>query len=117
MGVFTVPIQIAAGDGRELGEFDAIVDTGASFTSLPASALNELGVARTRRETFRLANGETGELDMGEARVRINGVETTTLVLFAEEESPILLGAYTLEGLLLGVDPHGGQLVQITGYR
>ena len=117
MGVFTVPIQIAAEHGRELREFDAIVDTGASFTSLPASALDELGVARTRRETFRLANGETDEMDMGEARIHVNGVEATTLVLFAEEESPVLLGAYTLEGLLLGVDPHGGQLVQITGYR
>jgi hypothetical protein len=37
--------------------------------------------------------------------------------VFGEEETPPLLGAYTLEAFLLGVDPVNGTLVRIEGLR
>ena len=117
MGVFTVPIHVGISPAVSFLEFDAIVDTGATVTSLPASVLDGLGVARIRKEPFRLANGEVEELDIGLAWVRINGKETPTWVAFAEENSAVLLGAYTLEGLFLGVDPHAGRLIDVSGYR
>ena len=117
MGVFTVPIHIAAQEGQDLQEFDAIVDTGAAFTLLPAAVLDGLGVTRRRKETFRLANGEIDELDMGLAWIRVDGKETPTWVIFAEEGSAVLLGAYTLEGLVLGVDPGEGKLIDTIFYR
>ena len=39
------------------------------------------------------------------------GIRVTTLVVFGEEDAPILLGAYTLEGLTLVVDPVEQRLV------
>ena len=60
-------------------------------------------------------NGQQIEMDIGEARVRVQGLETTTTVLFGEEDAPALLGAMTLEGLLLGVDPFNRRLVPVEG--
>ena len=50
-------------------------------------------------------------MDYGEARASINGESVTTLVVFGEDEGPALLGAYTLEGLALAVDPVEQRLV------
>ena len=50
-------------------------------------------------------------MDFGEARATIDGESVTTLVVFGEENAPPLLGAYTLEGLALAVDPVEQRLV------
>ena len=42
---------------------------------------------------------------MGIVNVRVEGIETPTLAIFADEGAPALLGTYTLEGALLVVDP------------
>ena len=52
---------------------------------------------------------------MPEARARVQGRETTTWVIFGEEGTPALLGAYTLEGVFLGVDPYGQRLIPVRG--
>ena len=105
MGIFSVPIRIGNRPGQAHQQFDAIVDTGATLTSLPGSVLDAIGIARTDKAPFHLANGETGEADTGEAIVSVYGSETPTQVLFAEENSYVLLGITTLEDLSLGVDP------------
>ena len=43
--------------------------------------------------------------------VTTDGERVTTLVIFGEDDSPALLGAYTLEGLALAVDPVEQRLV------
>ena len=68
-----------------------------------------------RQGTFQLANGELVQMGLAETRVRVEGMETSTWVLFGAENSPILLGAFTLEGLLLGVDPHNRRLIPVNG--
>ena len=45
---------------------------------------------------------------MAKAKARMAGRETTTWVIFGEEGTSALVGAYTLEGVFLGVDPYGG---------
>ena len=47
--------------------------------------------------------------------IRVNGDETLTLIIFGEEDSMPLLGAYALEGLLLTVDPYSQSLIEIEG--
>ena len=91
---------------------EALVDTGATTTVVwPGPVLRRLGISPSRRETFEYAGGERVELDMAEARARVDGRETTTWVIFGEEGTSALLGAYTLEGVFLGVDPYGGRLI------
>ena len=44
----------------------------------------------------------------------IDGRTEATLVIFGEDSARALLGAYTLEGLRLAVDPALGRLVPAT---
>ena len=111
MGTFTWPLRISSMDGLQSLEIEATVDTGAAYTTLPASLLRELGVTSMGKRRFLLADGRRLEMDYGEARAAINGENVTTLVVFGEDNAPALLGAYTLEGLALAVDPVEQRLV------
>ena len=115
MGTFSVKIEIGAVGAESLEEVEALVDTGATTTVVPGPVLRRLGISPSRRETFEYAGGERVELDMAEARARVAGRETTTWVIFGEEGTSALLGAYTLEGVFLGVDPYGQKLIPARG--
>ncbi len=105
MGTFTYPLEVISADGSRSQTVDATVDTGSTYTCLPADLLRELGIVPFRRIRSELADGSIVEDPIGEVRVRVESIETTTIVIFAEEGAPALLGAYTLEGSLLVVDP------------
>ncbi len=111
MGTFSHPIEVFSVDGSRSVTVDALVDTGATYTCLPGAVLRELGIVPDRKAQAQLADGSIIDDELGEARVRLQGVVTTTIVSFAEESAPALLGAYTLEGALLAVDPVGQRLV------
>jgi clan AA aspartic protease len=113
MGTFSVEIGIGSRDRDEWVTLDALVDTGAFVTSAPASLLRGLGVEPLRKQEFELADGEMREMEVGEVRVRVGNREVTTLVLFNDEGSMPLLGALTLEGVFMGVDPVHKRLVPI----
>lgn len=91
-----------------------MVDTGAFYTTLPERLCNELGVAREGSQSFLLADGRRVEFDYGQAWATIGDKSVVTIVVFGTEEAPALLGAYTLEGFCLAVDPVNQCLVPIT---
>ena len=111
MGTFNWPLRISSMDGQQSREIEATVDTGAAYTTLPTRLLRELGVAPVGQRRFLLADGRRIEMDYGEARATIDGESVTTLVVFGADDAPALLGAYTLEGLALAVDPVEQRLV------
>ena len=111
MGTFSWPLQISSMDGHEIRDVEATVDTGAAYTTLPGSLLREIGVTPVGKRRFLLADGRRIELDYGEARASVDGESVATLVVFGEDDAPALLGAYTLEGLALAVDPVEQRLV------
>jgi predicted aspartyl protease len=111
MGVFRVGMDVANLERARFETVDAWVDTGAFYSSVPRPLLEALGVIPEIREPFLLADGRTGEADIGWATVRVNERTAITMVLFGEPESPALLGAYTLEALRFVVDPKGHRLV------
>jgi predicted aspartyl protease len=115
VGTFFHPVRFIGSNGREV-DVDALVDTGASFSSLPGEALREMGVRPVRRVRLHLVDGKARLQELGELRAEVNGDEVTTLIVFGEEGSPPILGAYTLEGLALGVDPVEGRLVPLEGW-
>ena len=115
MGTFSVAIEIGDLRAEKFEEVDALVDTGATTTVIAGSTLRRLGIAPTRRETFEYAGCEQVDLDMAEAKAHVAGRETTTWVIFGEEGTAALLGAYTLEGVFLGVDPYGQRLIPVQG--
>ena len=113
MGTFAVQLEIGDLRGEKFEDVEALVDTGATTTVISGSTLRRLSIVPTRRETFEYAGGQQVELDMAEAKARVAGRETTTWVIFGEEGTTALLGAYTLEGALLGVDPYGRRLIPV----
>jgi predicted aspartyl protease len=116
MGTFFYPITVSGPSGRTI-QIDALVDTGASFTSLPSQVLHEFGVTPVRRARLKLADRSSHIQELGEARAEIDGEAVATLIVFGEPGSPPSIGAYTLEGLMLGVDPINQTLVPIEGWR
>ena len=115
MGIFSVEIGIGDADRERWTQLNALVDTGASITSAPASVLRELGVEPSMRRRFESALGEAREMDVGQTWVRVEGEEIITLVLFNDEGTTPLLGALTLEAAFLGVDPVHRKLVSVAG--
>ena len=111
MGTFQWPLRISSIDGRQSREIEATVDTGAAYTTLPARFLRELGVEPMGTRRLLLADGRRVDMDYGQAWVAINGERVVTVVVFGEDDGPALLGAYTLEGLALAVDPVEQKLV------
>ncbi len=115
MGTFTVTIQVGDLAGQHFVDQEALVDTGSSDTVLPRNILEGLGIVVVDRFTYSLADETIVEYDVGEARVRLDGRERTTQVVFGPVGVTPLLGATTLQLFHLGVDPLQEQLVPVTG--
>ena len=111
MGTFNWPLRISGMNGGPSREIEATVDTGAAYTTLPARLLRELGVEPMGQRRFLLADGRRVDMDYGQAWVAIDGERVVSIVVFGEDDAPPLLGAYTLEGLALAVDPVEQRLV------
>ena len=115
MGTFTVPIEVGDLQGTRFERVEALVDSGASHTRVPRSMLERIGIQPKERVPFVIADESTLENEVGEAMVRIGGRTRLRVVVFGEEGSQSLLGADTLQGFSLGVDPVQHRLIPVTG--
>jgi predicted aspartyl protease len=89
-----------------------LVDTGSEHTWIPTGKLEQIGVAREKKDlAFVMANGQVVTRSVGFAVLRISKYFTIDVVVFAEPGDPVLLGARTLEGLNLAVDAAKKKLV------
>ncbi len=117
MGTVVVTIGIGDPQGRRFEDVDAIVDTGSTFTAIPRTTLQRLGVPVQRTVQSELADGSNALVDIGKTMIRLEGLEFSTPVIFAEAGEPILLGVVTLEEALLAVDPVAGRLIPTNALR
>ena len=115
MGTFRADIEIGSPDGSRFETFRALVNTRARLTTLPGSVLQELGVVADRQLPFILADGRRIHRDVGRTWLRIDGQAEITLVVFGDEGIEPLLGAYSLQGLMLAVDTPNERLVSTDG--
>jgi clan AA aspartic protease len=113
MGTFRIDIEIEnpARPGERRVVSSALVDTGAELTWVPAGVLEALGVQRWKMVRFRQADGTILERYVGPALVYAGGTATADEVVFGAPGDMVLLGARTLEGLNLRVDPRTKQLI------
>jgi predicted aspartyl protease len=89
-----------------------LVDTGSEYTWVPETTLDKLGIKREKKDLeFTMANGQKVTRSVGFAIVRVDKYFTVDEVVFAEQGDLLLLGARTLEGLNLTVDPRKKKLV------
>ena len=113
MGAFSQTLRLESIDGERAVEMEALVDTGAFYTLAPAELPRELGVEPFDTYTLELADGSLVSHDVGLAVATIGERSAPTMVLFGHDDVEPLLGAYTLEGLLLAVDPRNTRLVPL----
>jgi clan AA aspartic protease len=116
MGTFHVEIEIAAAGGGESENHPALVDTGASYLSLPRSVLGRLGYRPLGTQRVIFATGQAAVWHVTEVKVRLAGLERTVIAFFADDAAPSLIGAQTLETFGLGVDPLGRRLIPVDAY-
>ena len=107
MGSFrtAVSIENVARRGRLHTLADVLVDTGSEYTWAPREVLVSLGIAPERTQRFVVADGRAMERKMGVAMVHAGGTSAPDFVVFAEPGDLVLLGARSLEGLNLRIDP------------
>jgi len=89
-----------------------LVDIGSEYTWIPATTLEKIGIKREKKDLlFTMANGQQVTRSVGFAIIRLDKFFTVDEVVFAEKRDLLLLGARTLEGLNLVVDPRKKKLV------
>lgn len=113
MGTFRVDFEIEnparPGDKRLLK--NVLVDTGAELSWVPAEVLESLGVQRHATWRFRQADGTVLERATGAVVVYVAGKPAGDEVVFGEPGDLTLLGARTLEGVNLRIEPVTKRLV------
>ncbi|MBI2219040.1 MAG: aspartyl protease family protein [Candidatus Rokubacteria bacterium] len=106
MGVTTLFVDVANPTKPEVTErLEFVVDSGATYSVVPAGVLRKLRIRPLKRETFRLANGTTIVRRKGVAIFRFGEYVGGGDVIFGEAGDATLLGALTLEALGLSLDP------------
>ena len=111
MGTFSHPITLIGATGAESETLIGLVDTGATFTSIPTPILERLGVSPQWEVRLGMADGRAVERPVGEVVVEMDGARRTIICIFSEAYAPPLIGAHTLEAFLLTVDTVEQKLV------
>jgi clan AA aspartic protease len=82
-----------------------LVDSGATYTLVPAEQARELGLKPKRTMTFSLADGTPVERHVSECHLSLPQGEGHTPVILGEPGDEALLGAITLEEFGLVLNP------------
>src|SRR5688500_15906683 len=89
-----------------------LVDTGSELTWVSERMLERIGIGREKKDLrFVLANGQEVTRSVGFAIVRLDKFFTIDEVVFSEPGDLQLLGAHTLEGLNLIIEPARRRLI------
>jgi predicted aspartyl protease len=104
---------------RRLVVSDALVDTGASSLSLPASMIQQLGLVPGSRRRVRTADGPREVQQYSAVKLTIQDRDGTIDVVEVPDACPVMIGQVPLELMDFVVDPknqkiignpaHGGQ--------
>jgi predicted aspartyl protease len=113
MGLFRIECKVenVADEARFVVVPSMIVDTGSELTWIPGASLERIGVAPKKRIGFRIADGSAIERRVGYAVIRHETFQTVDEVVFGEPGDLSLLGARTLEGMNVRVEPTTKRLV------
>src|SRR6516165_5155382 len=98
MGMIHVTVTLRANEkSRKKYEADFLVDTEATDSMAPASALKRAGIRRRGRQAYELADGSDVEYDFGLAESEFMGEITSGRIIFGPDNCEPLLGVTVLE--------------------
>ena len=113
MDAFTVLLAVANLQGEQFTEVESLVDTGATYTSIPEDVWERLGVEVRKKRPFELADDRVVAYSVGYATMQVDGRKVIALVVFEPIRTASLLDATTLETAGLGVDPINQCLIPV----
>jgi clan AA aspartic protease len=109
MGHSWVDIEISDLERKHSKQVQALVDTGASLTTLPKKIADELGIEPITQEHVSTGAG-TITITRGRAWIKLKGKEDAFPVWISDFIDRILLGVVVLESFGFKVDPTTGML-------
>lgn len=112
MSTFTTPIGVGNIDSREFVYVDALVDTGANYSTFPSDFLEDLHVESSWNVDFKLADGSQIAWPVGPAYLQLLDREMPCAVVVGDP-GVFLIGATALEVFGLAADPVNKCLVPI----
>jgi predicted aspartyl protease len=114
MSLTFLEIEVANPARLDVGrKLEFLIDSGAIYSVVSRTILNDLGIAPIARQEFRLASGVKIVREKGVAVFRYGDRVGGADVIFGEEGDLQLLGAFTLEALGLGLDPLKRELIPL----
>jgi clan AA aspartic protease len=106
MGAIHVTVALRPpGSTGEAFESSFLVDTGATDSLAPASALARAGIRPIGRTAYEHADGSVHEYAFGLAQIEFVGEITAGRIIFGPDHAEPLLGATALESVGMTVDP------------
>lgn len=112
MGTFFAEVSLASPRQPDRKEpLKLLVDTGSTYTWVSATFLQRLGLQPIERRRDLTIEGKSVERPAAEVLMTLEGRTLHTVCLFGEGGDLEVLGAYTLEGFGLTVDPVQRRLV------
>ena len=111
VGTFYADFILWNQDHTRSRTLNGLVDTGASYTLVPASILEELGIERFETRTFTLADGSRREMSIGLGDMELDGRGRTVYVLFGDEKGKVALGSMALSAFGLAADAKNRRLI------
>lgn len=109
MGHSWVNIEISDLERKHSKKIKALVDTGASLTTLPERIAEELGITPTTQEQVSTGAG-TIQISRGRAWIKLKGKEDAFPIWISDVIDKVLLGVVVLESFGFTVDPTTGKL-------
>lgn len=111
VGTFYADFTLWNQDHTRSRTLNGRVDTGVSYTLVPAAILEELGIARFETRTFSLADGSRREMSIGLVDLELDGRRRMVYVLFDDEKGQVVLGAMALSAFALAADAKNRRLI------
>ncbi|MFQ6115135.1 MAG: aspartyl protease [bacterium] len=90
-----------------------VIDSGATYSVVPALILRKLDIKPLSEQEFRLADGSKVLRKKGGALFKYGDRVGVADVIFGEEGDSVTLGAFTLEALGLALDPLRRELMHL----
>ena len=110
MASININLAIGPRDGHRFHRVRAVVNLASSYTVMPSTLLEMLGVDPQWTDSLEAPDGSRQEFSLAEVMVEIEGRQRTTICVFGKADTTPVVGKYTLDGFGLAMDQASGKL-------
>jgi aspartyl protease family protein len=115
MGAFYVTVGVRHADTDEFEDLQALVDTGAMWTWIPRDILERLGHRPTVVRRLQTVDNRIIVRDAGGVPLKVGSEVLSSLCIYGDAGSHVLLGATKMQEFSVGSDPVNERLVPVLG--